>query len=411
MTLWAFLSQVLSEDGSCREAVSRVIAHCGRRKQKTPSTRTGAYCKARQRLSERLFESLLACSATELEAQARPEDWWCGKRVRAVDGTGISMPDTPANQQAYPQPSSQAPGCGFPVLRLVVLVSLITGAVLAQALGPLSDSEMVLFRRLLDELGRDDLVLGDRYYGNFWAAATLQQRGIDALLRVSASRRSDFRRGQRLGKNDHLVVWRKPSVRPHYLTEAQYDALPAQIILREIRGTLFAKGCRTRQVVLVTTLLDAKRYPREELLELYACRWQCELRLRDLKSALHMDVLRTQTPEMAHKELLAKLLAYTLIRRLMWEAGVRAGVAPLRLSFKGSVQHVRMFAPLLAVLSSTARAELYALLLATVASELLPERPGRIEPRLKKRRPKSYGWLQKPRSLCRRLIRLGRKLK
>jgi hypothetical protein len=401
----------LSDDGSCRETVSRVIAQCGIRNQKAPSARTGAYCRARQRLSEGLFQYLLTRSARELEAQARPEDRWCGKRVRAVDGTGISMPDTPENQQAYPQPSSQAPGCGFPVLRLVVLVSLITGAVLAHALGPLSDSEMVLFRRLLAELGCDDLVVGDRYYGNFWVAATLQQRGIDALLRVSASRHSDFRRGQRLGKNDHLVVWRKPSVRPHYLPAEHYEALPAQIILREIRGTLFAKGCRTRQVVLVTTLLDPRRYPREELLELYACRWQCEVRLRDLKIALHMDVLRTQTPEMARKELLAKLLAYTLIRRLMWEAGVRAGAPPLRLSFKGSVQHVRTFAPLLAALSSTARAELYTLLLATLASELVPERPGRIEPRLKKRRPKSYGWLQKPRALCRRLIRLGRKLK
>jgi hypothetical protein len=401
----------LSEDGSCREAVSRVIAHCGQKKQSAPSTNTSAYCKARQRLSEKLFLQLLGRSATELEAQAQREDYWCGKRVRAVDGTGISMPDTPENQQAYPQPSSQAPGCGFPVLRLVILVSLVTGAVLAHALGPLSDSEMILFRRLLDGLEREDLLLGDRYYGNFWVVAALQERGVDALLRVAASRRTDFRRGRHLGQNDHLVVWHKPSVRPHYLTAAQYEALPSQLELREIRGTLFAKGCRTRQVVLVTTLRDPKRYPREELLKLYACRWHCELRLRDIKIALHMDVLRTQTPEMVRKELLAKLLAYNLIRRLMWEAGVRAGVEPLRLSFKGSLQHVRTFAPLMVALRAPARSELYDLLLVTLASEIVPDRPGRVEPRLKKRRPKSFGWLQRPRALCRRLIRLGRKLK
>ena len=411
MTLWSFLSQVLSEDGSCREAVSRVIAHLSQKGQPAPSTNTSAYCKARQRLSEKVFTQLLQVSATELEGRVQCEDWWCGKRVRAVDGTGISMPDTPENQNAYPQPSSQAPGCGFPILRLVVLISLVTGAVLAHALGPMSDSEMILFRRLLDELQRDDLLLGDRYYGNFWVVATLRQRGIDAVLRVAASRRCDFRRGRRLGKDDHLIVWHKPSVRPHYLTKDHYEALPAQIELREVRGTLFAKGSRARQVILVTTLLDPKRYPREELLKLYACRWQCELRLRDIKIALHLDVLRTQTPEMVRKELLAKLLAYNLIRRLMWEASVRAGEESVRLSFKGSLQHVRTFAPLMAALSSTARLELYDLLLATMATEVVPDRPHRVEPRLKKRRPKSFGWLQKPRALCCRLIRLGRKLK
>lgn len=411
VTLWAFLTQVLSEDGACREAVSRVIAYFAQQKKKTPSPRTGAYCRARQRLSEGLLKRLLGQSASALEAQAHPRDFWHGKRVRVVDGTGISMPDTPDNQKCYPQPSSQAPGCGFPVLRLVVLFSLITGALLAYTLGPLSDSEMVLFRKLLQELAGGDILLGDRYYGNFWVVAALQQRGVDAVLRVAASRRSDFRRGRRLGRNDHLLVWHKPAVRPHYLTAAEYALLPQELTLRELRGTLAWVGFRARPVVLVTTLLDPRLYSRLELLELYTRRWHCELRLRDLKLALHMDVLRTQTPEMVRKELLAKLLAYNLIRRLLWEAGTRAGVRPLRLSFKGAVQHVRMFAPLLAPLSSPARKELYALLLQTLASEIVPERPGRSEPRLKKRRPKSYGWLQKPRAVYRQLIRLGRKLK
>lgn len=388
-----------------------MIAFFAQQKKKTPSPRTGAYCKARQRLTEGLFQRLLEQSATQLEGRASKKDLWHGKRVRVVDGTGISMPDTPENQKAYPQPSAQQPGCGFPVLRLVVFFSLITGALLAYAVGPLSDSEMVLFRLLLEVLARGDLLLGDRYYGNFWVVAALQQRGIDALLRVAASRRSDFRRGIRLGKNDHLVSWKKPRQRPVYMSEAEYLTWPEEIMLREIRGTMAWKGFRARPVVLLTTLLDPELFPREELLELYSRRWHCELRLRDVKIALHLDVLRTQTPEMARKELLAKLLAYNLIRTLMWEAGIRAGVAPLRLSFKGAVQHVRMFAPFLAALRPPARNDLYLLLLKTLACEVVPDRPGRIEPRLKKRRPKSYGWLQKPRALYRRLIKLGRKLK
>jgi hypothetical protein len=411
VTLWAFLAQVLSEDGTCREAVSRVRAYFAQRRKKTPSAKTGAYCKARQRLSEGLLRRLLTQSATELENQAGPQQLWHGKRVRIVDGTGISMPDTPENQSAYPQPSSQAPGCGFPVLRLVVLFSLVTGAWVSYALGALSSSEMVLFRQVLEELRCGDLLMGDRYYGNFWVVASLQEAGVDVLLRLSASRNIDFRRGQRLGKDDHLVVWNKPATRPHYLPPAEYEALPQEIALREIRGTVAWNGWRPRPVVVVTTLLDPKRYPRQALLELYARRYQCELRLRDIKIALHMDVLRTQSPEMVRKELLAKLLAYNLIRRPLWDAGVCAGVPPLRLSFKGAVQHVRIFAPLLAALTPGARKELNALLLQTLAAELVPERPGRIEPRLKKRRPKSFGWLQKPRTLCRRLLSQGRKLK
>jgi len=388
-----------------------VIAYYAQRGEATPSPATGAYCKARQRLPEKLFSHLVTHTGSALEAIATPGELWCALRVRIVDGTGISMPDTPANQQAYPQPSSQASGCGFPVLRLVVLFSLITGALLAHAIGPLADSEMALFRKLLAELRRGELALGDRYYGNFWVLALLQPRGVEALLRVAASRHTDFRRGRRLGKNDHLIVWKKPKQCPDYMSEAEYTAAPAELLLREVRGQLTVPGFRSRPVVLVTTLLDPQCYPRQALLELYGRRWQCELRLRDLKIALKMDVLRTQTPGMVRKELLAHLLAYNLIRRLMWDAGVRAKCPPLRLSFKGATQHIRAFAPLLAAAKPALRQGLYTLLLQTIGRELVPERPGRIDPRLKKRRPKSYGWLQKPRAVYHRLIRLGRKLK
>jgi hypothetical protein len=411
VTLWAFLAQVLDADGSCRQAVSRVIAFFQQRGLAPPSPETGAYCKARLRLPEGLLARLVHHTGAALEAQLKAKSLWHGLRLLVVDGTGISMPDTPENQAAYPQPSTQAPGCGFPVLRLVVIFSLLTGALLHYALGPLHTSEMALFRSLLGLLTTGDLLIADRYYGVFAVLAGLQERQVQGLCRVAASRTTDFRRGQRLGKNDHLVTWLRSSTRPRNLTDEEYAHLPAQLLLREVRGHLDVPGWRTREVVLVTTLLDPVQYPRQELLDLYALRWQCELRLRDLKIALHMDVLRTLSPEMVRKELLAHLLAYNLIRTLMWTAAQQHRVDPTQLSFKGALQHIRAFAPFLAATSAHARADLFALLLSLLANELVPRRPDRVEPRLKKRRPKSYGWLQKPRRLCRRLLTLGRSLK
>lgn len=411
LTLWAFLAQVLDADGSCRQAVSRVIAFFQQRGLTPPSPETGAYCRARLRLAEGLLARLVHQTGAALEAQLKAPSLWHGFRLLVADGTGISMPDTPENQAAYPQPSSQAPGCGFPVLRLVVIFSLLTGALLQYALGPLHTSEMALFRALFDLLTSGDLLIADRYYGVFAVMAGLRERRVQGVCRVAASRITDFRRGKRLGKDDHLVAWQRPTIRPRNLTDEEYDQLPAHLLLREIRGHLDVPGWRTREVILVTTLLDPIQYPRQELLDLYALRWQCEVRLRDLKIALHMDVLRTRSPEMVRKELLAHLLAYNLIRTLLWTAAQQHHVDPTRLSFKGALQHIRAFAPILASTSLHPRAELFTRLLSLLASELVPKRPERVEPRLKKRRPKSYGWLQKPRHLCKRLLSLGRSLK
>ena len=411
ITLWALLSQVHDADGSCRQAVSRVIAFCKLKGLAPPSSNTGAYCRARLRLPEGLFATLVHQTGADLEAKHNAKLLWHGLRLRVVDGTGISMPDTPENQAAYPQPSGQAPGCGFPVLRLVVIFSLFTGALLQYAMGSLHSSEMALFRSLLEQLTSGDLLVADRYYGVFAVIAGMQKRQVHGLFRVAASRTTDFRRGQRLGKDDHLVFWTQPSACPHNLTEEEYVQLPTQLELREVRGQIDVPGWRTRKVVLVTTLLDPLKYPRQELLDLYAMRWLCELRLRDLKVAMQMDVLRTHTPEMVRKELLAHLLAYNLIRNLMWTTGQQHKTEPMRLSFKGAMQHIRAFAPFLAATAAPLRAGLLDLLLRLIAQEVVPERPNRFEPRRKKRRPKSYGWLQKPRRLCKRLLALGRKLK
>ncbi|MEW6406875.1 MAG: IS4 family transposase [Chloroflexota bacterium] len=412
ITLWTFLSQVLSEDGSCRQAVSRVIVFFKHHGWDPPSSETGAYCRARHRLSEGLLARLVHQTGADLEAQRPASSLWHGFRLLAADGTGISMPDTPENQAEYPQPSSQAPGCGFPVMRLVVIFSLVTGALLQYAWGSLHASEMVLFRALLTQLTSGDLLIADRYYGVFAVMAGLHQRGAQGVCRVAASRITDFRRGKHLGKDDHLIAWQRPTIRPRNLSDEEYAQLPAQLLLREVRGKIDVPGWRTRTVILVTTLLDPIRYPRQQLLDLYALRWQCELRLRDLKVSLHMDVLRTRSPEMVRKELLAHLLAYNLIRSLLWVAAENHHLDPMRLSFKGAAQHVRTFAPILAATSARAvRAALFSHLLDLLAREVVPIRPERAEPRLKKRRPKSYGWLQKPRYLCQRLIKLGRRLK
>jgi hypothetical protein len=411
ITVWTLLSQVLSEDGTCQEAVSRVIAYFAKCKEEPPSQATGAYCKARGRLPVGLFRCLMRQTGATLDGQATGRDLWHGRNVRAVDGTCLSMPDTRANQSAFPQPSSQAKGCGFPQLRLVVFFSVITGALIDCVLGPLKQSEMRLFLEILGELSRTDVLLGDRYYGNFWVVCLAWEHEVDTVLRLSSSHSIDFRRGRRLGKNDMELSWAKPVRRPTYMTPEEYAALPGTLTVRIIRGMLSSRGFKTRPIVLVTTLLDPKRFRREDILELYGRRWQCELRLRDVKTSLQMDVLRTKTPKMVEKELLAKLLAYNLIRQLMWAAGNRFGNHPMRLSFKGALQHIRIFAPILVGAGKTTREELQALLLKMIAGSILPDRPGRIEPRLVKRRPKPFGRLQKPRAAYRKLIALGRPLK
>ena len=296
-------------------------------------------------------------------------------------------------------------------MRLVVFFSLTTGALVDWASGSLHASEMSLFRSLLPRLQTGELLLGDRYYGVFAVLASVLERKAHGLFRVAASRLTDFRHGTRLGINDHLVTWTFPTVRPRGLTDEEYARLPRQMLLREIRERVSIPGWRTRELVLVTTLLDSQEFPAEDLVQLYASRWLCEVRLRDLKITLQMDVLRTLTPDMVRKELLARLLAYNLIRTLMWTASRRFHTELQRLSFKGALQHVRAFAPVFAGLPTSQIPIAYEHLLQTLAMENVPYRPHRFEPRLKKRRPKSYGWLQKPRTLCKRLLFLGRPLK
>jgi hypothetical protein len=403
VTLWVFLSQVLEPDSSCRAAVARFLAWRAARGQPAASADPSAYAKARQRLPEEVLARLTRDTGRRAQDDA-PAAWrWHGRNVKVVDGATASMPDTPANQQAYPQPGSQQPGVGFPLLRLVVVFALAVGTALDAALGRYQGKqtgETALFHSLQDHLEPGDLLLADRYYSSYWELALARRGGWDLVSRLHQRRRADFRRGQRLGREDHLVCWRKPP-RPEWLDEATYAALPAEMAVREVRVWVRQPGYRTRVLVVVTTLLDASSFPAAELALLYRLRWYAEIDLRSLKQTLQMDVLRCHSPEMVRKEVWAHLLGYNLLRGLMAQTALAAGLLPWQLSFKGAVQSVAAFAAVLWCASEEALEELYGRLLRMLLTHRVGDRPHRYEPRRRKRRPKPYPLLNEPREQAR----------
>ena len=404
LTLWAFLSQVVSPDGSCRAIVSRVLAWLVSRGERPCSPKTGPYCKARARLPESLLRRLTREAARPLYEQV-PADWlWKGRRVKVVDGTTVSMPDTPANQQDYPQSPSQAPGLGFPIARLVVVFCLACGAALDAALGRYRGKrtgENALLRTLGDALQQGDVVLADRYFGGYFDLALWRRRGVDFVVRLHQLRRCDFRRGRRLGRRDHVVRWAKPQ-RPDWLDEAAYRALPASLEVRELEVRVPQAGFRTRRLVVVTSLTDAAEFAAAELAAAYRARWHAELDLRSLKVTLGMDVLRCQSPAMVRKEVWAHLLAYNLIRAVMARAALDLGCPPRWLSFTGALQALTAFAErLLEARGEKARA-LHGWLLIVIGSHQVGDRPDRTEPRARKRTPKHYPKLDRPRDEVRK---------
>lgn len=398
VTLWVFLSQCLSPDHCCREAVARLIAWrlaCG---QKSCSPKTGAYCTARDKIPEEACLTLVRETGRHAEDES-PDEWrWLGRRVRSVDGTTITLPDTPDNQAEYPQSSSQRPGCGFPIVRIVVVFSLAAGTVLNVAFGQYrgkQTGENSLFRTLHSSLETGEIVLADRYFSGWFDIALLQQRGVDVVIRKHQARATDFRTGQRLGRNDHLVCWHKPTLRPAWMSREQYRALPDTLTLREVRVLVAQKGFRTKSLVVITTLLDAERYSLAALAALYRRRWDAELNLRSLKCVLQMDHLRCKTPHRVRNEIAMHLVGYNLIRQLLATAACQAGREPWTISFKGTLQTINNLLPVLATTIST-EAWCDALLTA-IASHEVGHRPDRVEPRVKKRRPKSYQLMNKPR--------------
>jgi hypothetical protein len=421
VTLWTFLSQVLGADGSCRAAVARLIALLAARGEaaadgESLDPATGPYCKARQRLPERLVARLTAEAGGRLHDDYPAGRLLGGRPVKVVDGTTVSMPDTPANQKRWPQPPTQAPGLGFPLARLVVVMSLHCAAVLSLAIGPYAgkqSGETALFRTLVTAadgggLARGDVLLADRYYASFWAIAMLLARGVDSLMRQHQKRSIDFRSGTRLGRDDHRITLARPTQRPDWMDAATYAGMPAELTVREVRVRVAVRGFRVRCLVLVTTLLDAALYGKDEIARAFACRWHAELDLRAIKQTMAMGVLRCKTPEMVRKEIWAHLLAYNLIRGLIARAAQQAGIEPRQVSFAGAVQTLDAFAPVLALAQPQDLPRLLEILLRAIARHRVGDRPNRYEPRAVKRRAKPIAWLTVPREQARnRLARSG----
>ena len=397
ITVWIFLSQCLSPDHSCRDAVARLIAWRVAQGLSPCSAETGAYCTARADLPEEALHGLVRESGKQVEDES-PEAWlWHGRKVRVVDGSTITMPDTPENQAAYPQQKTQKPGCGFPIARILAIFSLAAGTVLEAAIGKYQGKqtgENSLFRRLYGTLAEGDIILADRYFSGWSDIALPLQRGIDVVIRKHQLRRTDFRTGERLGKDDHVISWARPQ-RPKWMSAEQYATLPDALTLREVRIRVVEKGFRTQSLVIVTTLLDAKQYPPEEIAQLYRQRWQAELHLRSLKIVLQMDHLRCKTPERVRNEFWTHLLGYNLIRGVMAAAAFQSGKSPWEISFKGTLQTLGQFLPML--LSRVSDAMWCEVLLTAVAAHIVGNRPDRFEPRLVKRRPKPYKHLREPR--------------
>lgn len=397
VTVWVFLSQCLSGDHSCREAVAGLIAWRLARGLKPCSSQTGAYCTARDDIPEEACVQLMRESGRKVDEEAPPEWRWHGHRVLDVDGSTFTMPDTSANQAEYPQMASQRRGCGFPIARIVVVFSLAVGTVLDATLGKYQGKqtgENSLFRTLHAVIQKDDVVLADRYFSGWCDLAMIQQRGAHVVIRKHQLRATDFRTGQRLGKDDHLISWTKPQ-RPTWMSAEAYAQLPDSLTLREVRVRVTQKGFRTRELVVVTNLLDPKNYSAEAIAQLYRRRWQAELNLRSIKVVLQMDHLRCLTPHRVRNEFYMHLTAYNLIRQVMAVAAARAGREPWTVSFKATLQIIHRLLPLLATNISTD--EWCATLLRAIADHTVGNRPDRAEPRVKKRRPKPYRKMTKPR--------------
>jgi Transposase DDE domain len=395
LALSMFMGQVLSEDGSCQKAVDSWAAQRAAEGLSVQSINTGAYCKARQRLPVEMVSALTRYTAQQLSAGAQARWRWRGRSVKLVDGTGILMPDTAANQACYPQLLSQAIGVGSPLARLVGVICLSTGALIDAAMGPFTGkgtSELGLLRQLASAFSPGDVMLADAFYCNYFLIAAMQAAGVDVLFAQNGARITDFRRGERLGSRDHRVSWPKPKIRPEWMSPEDYAALPDELILREVK---------VGKKILVTSFLSPRSVRKAALGELFRLRWHVELDLRAIKTTLQMAELSCNTPQMNEKEVWVHFLAYNLIRLLMAQAAAKAAVHPRTLSFKHTVQ---LWSEWIARGLCDRISTSIDLLFTLIGQLRVGNRPGRIEPRARKRRPKPYPWLKIPRSQARQQI-------
>ena len=388
-TLSLFLAQALNADSSCQNTVNNHVIERAFNGLSACSIKTGAYCKARQRLPLEMVAALVKKTGRLITKQT-PDGWaWQGRSVKLVDGTTITMPDTKENQAIYPQQNNQKQGLGFPIARMVAIICLASGAILDGAMGAYKGkggSEHALFRQLLDCFEPGDVVLADRYYCSYFLIAMLLEKDVDVVFQQHATRHTDFREGTRLSTRDHIVEWKKPKHQPHWMTWEQYNRFPDKLTMRE-----FKSG----KIIIVTTLLSEKKAPKKELSSLYKQRWHIELDLRNIKTTLGMAQLSCKTPGMNEKEMYVYFLAYNLLRLIMAEAAMQSGLLPRQLSFKHTLQIWLAWNRRIYAINDNSKVYILFML---IASKQVGNRPGRVEPRAIKRRPKPYSLLMKTRS-------------
>lgn len=391
VTLEAFIKQTLNPDQSCKKAVADLCAKKATNGEKLSSFNTGPYCKARKRLSENMIKELAFATGDSLNKHNLNRWKWRGQDVKLADGTTFTMPDSPENQAEYPQPDSQAEGCGYPMARCVAVISLAVGTVLGAAIGQYAGKESgehALFRELLDLYNKGDILLADRYYCSYFLIAELLKKGVNVILQIHSSRKVDFRKGHKLSEKDHIVTWPK-TAKGKWMTEKEYKSYPDTITIREteINGK-----------VITSTFLDPEDMTRQDIKELFVKRWTIEVDLLYIKEVMKMDKLRCKTPSMVRKEIYTHLLAYNLIRIIMAQAAKVEKTSPRSISFKGTIQIVTSFRHLILTVKGKQLKRIYRHMLYLIATDPVGIRPGRSEPRAVKTRNKKYEKLKKPRS-------------
>jgi len=411
---WAWLSQILGQNDSCSAAVSRVQAWCLESGLPRPSSETTAFCQARKRLDAKLINSVHGSVMRGMERSVRLEDLYHGLTVKSVDGSSTQLMDTPKNQQRYPQPSEQKAGCGFPVMKFTAVLNHAHGGWETHLTAPLSEKESVTMRKLIEHFGPDTLLLADRAYCSYEIIARLQARGCHSLMRLHQMREKGFtlRKGKRIGSNERLVTWSKPASKPRTtdLSDAEWERLPATMEMRLITFWYEDRNGEVKRMILATTLLDAVKYDWIELGELYATRWDIELRLRDVKTTLGMEALNVKTPEMAHKSLAMAFLGFNLVKAACRQSVQGTKLSWKLISFKGALDALQSVQSLFTATVMNSKKNLAAVvnkMLALVRSKGIEVRPNRWQPRMKKKRPKPYPFLDKPRRKYKEMHRAG----
>ena len=405
IVLWAFLAQTL-RDGkgvACSAAVADIVTHLLQTDRCPPCGDTGDYCRARAKLNLTALASLVRESCRQLEAAVAPSWLWKGLHAKLVDGFTFTMPDTPANQRQFPQIGAQRPGVGFPIARVCAVLSLATACVCDVAIGPYEGKETgetALLREMLDTFEPNDLVVFDRCYCSFMMLALLSRRGVHVCVRQHQCRPTDFRRGRRLGPGDHRVTWSRPP-RPKWMSPEQYDEIPETLTLRELQFDVTVPGRRVETLIVVTTLTDPEAYSKEDIAELYGFRWNVELDILQIKQTLHLDHVRCKTPQMVRRELWVTLLAYNLIRKVIATSAAVHEKQPRHLSFTLACQTILASWMLLSTGCCRDVDAMRKTMLVHMAAHEVADRPGRIEPRVLKRRRHRYPLMRRPREQLR----------